>query len=317
MSRKTGFSARQAEKPGTGRAAFLTLFLPLLLAGCFSLSDKKEYSVAVPPTAAAQAAEAQQKARDLKNKKFSSLPDTLGGVVSSDRWVIYKEKAEEEFEGNVHYDNGIYVFRAGYALSQRKKNLLTAKEDVYLRYNENKNVWYELYADKAVYNYQSGEGNAEAAGKKKIKLVYHTAQNELITAWARKAEFNTQTEVYHLTGSVFVTYRNAAGKISTLKAKEIIAKQKDNYAILQGDAEAQNDNYRLNAQTIEYNGREGYTYAYGGRPLLRGKTQDGTFAIIADRVSAENATRKIKMTGQVEGWTVSEQINQSRANETL
>ena len=317
MNRQRRFSARRAGKPGTGKAAVLTLFFPLLLAGCFSLSDKKEYSVSVPPAAAAKTAAAQQKAQNLKNKKFSSLPDTLGGVVTSDRWVIYKEKAEEEFEGNVHYDNGIYVFRAGYALSQRKKNLLTAKEDIYLRYNENKNVWYELYADKAVYDYQSGEGNAEAAGKKKIKLVYHTAQNELITAWARKAEFNTQTEVYHLSGSVFVTYQDAAGKISTLKAEEIIARQKDNYAILQGGAEAQNDSYRLNAQTIEYNGREGYTYAYGGRPLLRGKTQDGTFAIIADRVSADNATRKVKMTGQVEGWTVSEQINRSRANEAL
>ena len=102
-----------------------------------------------------------------------------------------------------------------------------------------------------------------------------------------------------------------------IKAQEITARQKENYAILQGNAEAQNDDYHLKAQTIEYNGQKGYTYAYGGRPLLQGKTQDGTFAIIADKVTAENTSRKIKLAGQVEGWTVSEQINSSRANESL
>ena len=295
----------------------LTACLLLLLCGCFSLSDTQKHSVSIPPAAAQKAASVKQKAEHLKEKKSAALPDTLGGVVTSDRWVIYKEKAEEVLEGNVHYDNGIYAFRSDYALSQRKQNLFTAKGQVYARYNEENGARYELYADKAVYNYQSGQGRAEAASGKKIKLIYHTAKGELITAWARKAEFNTQTEEYHLTGNTFVTYRDAEGKISTLKAQEITARQKENYAILQGNAEAQNDDYHLKAQTIEYNGQQGYTYAYGGRPLLQGKTQDGTFAIIADKVTAENTSRKIKLAGQVEGWTVSEQINSSRANESL
>lgn len=293
------------------------ILLPALLSGCFSLSDKAKHTVSVPPAASAKAASVQQKVQQLKDKKPAAMPAALGGVISSDRWVVYKEKEEEEFEGNVHYDNGVYAFRSDYALSQRKKNLLTAKGNVYASYKEEDGAWYELYADEAAYNYRSGEGSAKAAAEERLKLVYHTSEGELINAWARQAVFNTQMEIYHLTGDVLISYQNAYGKISTLKAREITARKKEKYAVLQGGAEAQNDNYRLNAQTIEYDGRKGYTYAYGARPLLQGKTQDGTFAIIADEVTAENATRKIKLKGEVEGWTVSEQINNSHANSSL
>lgn len=294
------------------------LCLPLLLGGCFSLKDTKTVSAPQPNVGAAKAA-AGQKAQELKNKKKSSsqMPAVLGGVVSSDRWVVYKEKEEEEFEGNVHYDNGVYVFRSGYALSQRKQNLFTAKDNVYARKNEQDGGWYELYADKAVYNYQTGAGRAEASANKKIKLVYKTAKGDLITATARRADFNTKQETYRLSGGAFVTHKDALGKVSTLKADSITARQKDNYAVLQGNAQAQNADYNIKARTIEYDGANQMAYAYGERPLTRGKTEDGTFAIIADKVSAETDSRKIKLTGKVQGWTVSEQINNSRANKKL
>ena len=292
------------------------LLLPWL-GGC-GVKHAQISPVSRPNPAAVQAA-AKQKVQHLKEKEKqkTQLPDTLGGVVSSERWIIYKEKEEEEFEGNVHYDNGTYSFRSDYALSQRKKNLFTAKGNVFARYNTPEGTWYEVYADKAVYNYKTADGSAYGSGKKQIKLVYHDSKGDVITALADQAVFNTQAQTYQLSGNIFVTYQDKEGKIATLKAQELTARQKEQYALLQGGAEAQNANYHLKAQTIEYDGIKGFSYAYGGRPLIQGKTEDGTFAIIADKITAENKTRKINLSGQVQGWTVSEQINNSPANKTL
>ncbi len=293
------------------------LVAAVCLSGCASVKDKKTLTGQTPQPAAAKAL-ADQKKQEIKQKVAPSrLPETLGGAITSDRWVIYNEKQEEEFEGNVHYDNGTYAFRADYALSQRKQNLFTAKGNVFARYNAPEGAWYELYADKAVYNYQTGKGYAQASAPRQIKLVYQTEKGDLITAYAQKADFNTKEETYVLSTNVLVIYQGKDGQQATLKAQQMTAKQKENYALLQGGAEAANADYNLKAQTIEYTGLQGYTYAYGGRPLLQGKTEDGTFAIIADKVTAENASRKIKLSGQVEGWTISKQINASKANESL
>ncbi len=297
---------------------FLLTGMGVLLSGCFSLKNKQEIS-AVGPNIATQQTLIQQKTQKIKDKKdnASQFPEVLGGVVSSERWIIYKEKEEEEFEGNVSYDNGTYVFRAQYALSQRKKSLITAKHSVYLRKNEPENAYYEIYADKASFNYSTGAGQASANRKKRIKLVYQNSKGDLMTALAERADFNTKQETYVLSGNVFVTYIDNLGKKTTLQADKISARKKDNYALLQGDAVIENQDYTLRSQTIEYDGNQKMAYAYGDRPLANGKTQDGTFAIIADKMSAETDNRKIKLSGLVEGWVVSEQINNSKANETF
>ena len=102
-----------------------------------------------------------------------------------------------------------------------------------------------------------------------------------------------------------------------MQADKISAKQKENYALLQGNAIVQSQDYTLRSETIEYDGNQKMAYAYGGRPLADGKTQEGTFAIIADKVSAETDSHKIKLSGQVQGWIVSDQINNSKANESF
>lgn len=295
--------------------AAAALVLALTAGGCFSLENKTDLSVPPAKLDAARTV-AEQKKDELKNKRraSSSLPDTLGGVVSSDRWVIYQDKQEEEFDGNVHYDNGVYAFRADHALSQRKQNLFTARGSVFLSKNEPDGSRYEIYADKAVYNYQTGKGRAEASAGKRIKLIYTTKKSGQVTALARRAEFDTKQGTYLLSGKTFVTHYDAAGQKATLQADRIFARQGDRYVLLQGQAEVQNADYHLSAQTIEYDGAKQQSYAYGGRPLTRGKTEDGTFAIIADKVTAENDTRKIRLEGRVQGWTVSEQINSSEAN---
>ena len=294
------------------------LFLLLGLGGCFSIKERETLSLPAPDISKAHNI-AGQKLQNFQEKKENAaqLPAVLGGVISSERWVIYKDKEQEEFEGDVSYDNGTYLFRAQYALSDRKKNLFTAKKQVYARKNETDKSYYELYADKATYQYSTADGTATANKGKRIKLIYHDAKGALVTALAQKADFNVKQKVYHLTGNVLVTHQDPLGKVSTLKADKISADQANNRAFLQGNAVVENADYRLQSQTIEYDGTQQMAYAYGNRPLASGKTPDGTFAIIADKVSAQTDTRKIKLSGQVQGWVVSEQINNSKANESL
>ncbi len=310
-------AAQPVKKPSwTAKAPFmLALFWLALASGCTA-----KYTLDTPvssPSPAGAKAVAQQKAQAFKDKQKADLPDTLGGVVSSERWIIYKEKEEEEFEGNVRYDNGIYAFRADYALSQRKKNLFTARGNVWARYNPAEGGSYEIYADKATYNYKTADGTANGTGKKQMKLVYHDPKGDVVTALADQTHFNTQEQTYRLSGNVLITHQDPHGKLATLKGQELTVLQQKPYALLQGGAEAENPSYHLKAQTIEYNGEKGFSYAYGGRPLIQGKTEDGTFAIIADEIKVENTTRKIHLTGQVQGWTVSEQINRSQANQSF
>lgn len=288
----------------------------LLLAGCFSLRDESPRSVALPSAATAKAA-AGQKVQKLKDKTKPSLPDALGGVVSSDRWVVYQDKAEEEFEGNVFYDGGVYSFRCDYALSRRKENLFTARGNVWARKNEPQNAFYELNADRAVYNYQTGRGEASALKGKNITLTYKDAQGALTRASAQRAEFDVKERIYRLSGGARVVYTDADGRKITLSARQITAREKDNYAVLEGEAEVDNGAYSLRAQTLEYDGNNRRAYARGSRPLARGKTEDGTFAIIADKADAETDSRKIRLSGGVQGWVVSEQVNASKANRTF
>ena len=256
----------------------------------------------------------EQKKQDLQGRKPPfTLPDTLGGVVASDSWIVYQEKQEEEFKGNVSYDNGQYIFKSDYALSQRKKNLITAKGNVFIRHNEKDDVFYELHADRVQFNYQSGRGSAQADKGKLIELKYHTDKDEMVTAYAQRAEFNTQEKTYDLDGQAHILYVNDKGQTLTLKADHITARQQDKYALLKGHAEADNGQYKLQAEAFEYDGAAQQAKAYGDRPLATGTTQQGTFAIIADEVSAQTDTRRVQLKGQVQGWVVSDTINRSKA----
>ncbi len=292
--------------------------LTLCLSGCFSVKNNQAPAIPLQNVAAAKAS-IEQKKQNLKNKSKSAaqMPEILGGVISSDRWVVYKDKEEEEFAGNVRYDGDVYAFRSDYALSQRKLNLFTAKGHVFARRNEPTGTYYEIYADKASYNYKTGQGQAEANKSKRIKLIYKNEKGDFVTALAQRAEFDTENETFLLTGNVQVSHQSAQKQISHLKAQTISVRQKEQYAILQGDAEVKNKDYSVKAQTVEYDGVRQKAYAYGQRPLAQGKTEDGTFAIIADKVSAETDSRKIHVNGKVQGWIVSDKINNSKANENF
>lgn len=75
----------------------------------------------------------------------------LGGMVKSDKWIIRKDSFEEEFIGNVHYENEMYKISADKALSKRKDKTYELSGNVFLSRTEN-NTTLTLNAGRVFYN---------------------------------------------------------------------------------------------------------------------------------------------------------------------
>lgn len=294
------------------RSFLLTFFCSaLLVSGCKTV--RIEGPAVKVPAAKPRLEQAKQ---SLKSKKTSAaqIPPVLGGLISSDSWVIYKDKEQEEFKGNVSYDNGTYSFRSDYALSERALNRFTAKGNVYLKQAAPGEPVYEAYADSATYNYQNKKGTLTAANKKRLRLIYREAKNQPVTAYARKATFDLEKGIFVLEGNVLVERPDVQGK-QTLRAQKATYLQPANHLTLEGGATASDQQRTLQAQTIIYDGTKNYSYAYGSRPLLTGTSEQGTFAIIADRVQSDNEGNTVTMDGKVQGWIVSPMINDAAVND--
>ncbi|MGN0024486.1 MAG: LptA/OstA family protein [Candidatus Avelusimicrobium sp.] len=286
------------------------LVLSVFLNGCKTIrADGPQIPV---PAAKPRVDEAKN---NLKNKRKAAaeIPPVLGGVVQSDSWVIYKDKQQEEFTGNVSYDNGSYVFRADYALSERAINRFSARGRVYLRQNEPDGSFYEAYADNARYNYKTQKGVLTANADKTVKLIYSDAKKQTVTATAKHASFDLNQKIFILQDTVRVERSTPAGT-EILTAQKATYKQAENYAILEGGAQATDGARTLEAETIVYDGNKNASYAYGARPIVYGKTEQGTFAVIADKVSSDNAANTVSLDGKVQGWIVSPQLNDADVN---
>lgn len=251
----------------------------------------------------------------LKNKTQNmQLPPVLGGLIASDSWVIYKDKQQEEFKGRVSYDNGVYTFRADYALSERAQNRFTARGNVYVKQAEPGAPVYEAYADYARYNYQTQKGFLKASKKNPVRLIYREGKEPPVTAYAQEAGFDLDQGLFVLEGDVRVE-RPAPEGMQTLKAQKATFKQNQNHLTLSGGAELSDSQRTLVADTIIYDGEHNYSTASGSRPLLSGTSEQGTFAIIADKVQADNEGRQITLDGKVQGWVVSPQLNDAEIND--
>lgn len=292
---------------------FLLAALPAacLLSGCKTVRVEGP-AVKIPPARP----HIDQAKHSLQNKKdaATNLPPVLGGLVSSDSWVIYKDKQQEEFKGNVSYDNGVYSFRADYALSERARNRFSARGNVYLKQSEPGGPVYQAYADDARYNYNTQKGVLNANKGKQIRLIYTDGKQEPVTSYAQKASFNLADEIFVLEGNVRVERPTPEG-LQTLTAQKATLKQAQNHLLLEGGAALADPQRTLRAQTIVYDGNNNESYAYGSRPLLSGQSEQGTFAIIADKVQSDNEGRKVVMDGKVQGWVVSPQLNDSAIND--
>lgn len=290
-------------------AIIFCLFLAgVLTTGCASV--KVQGPVLKNP--APKVAAVQEKAK--KEKPSFSLPQTLGGAISSDSWIIYPDKEQEEFKGHVLYDNGTYVFQADYALSDRKKSTFSASGNVFVKQAPPQGPVYEVWADSGFYNYESQKGVLQSQPNKFVRLHYTDTDRVLTRAQARKADFDVQKQTYNLYTDVTLRRPTQFG-LATVTADKLSVRQKDEYALLQGNAKVTTPNHSLSAQTIEFDGKNDRSYAYGSRVLGTGKTEEGIFSIIADRAELANTSRKIAFKGKVAGWVVSDEINKSEVND--
>ncbi len=294
-----------------------SFFLLTLTAAVFTLSGCRTVRIEGPeikvPAAKPRLQQAKQSLKDKKNAA-TAIPPVLGGLVSSDSWVIYKDKQQEEFKGNVSYDNGIYSFRADYALSERAYNRFSAKGNVHVKQAEPGAPVYEAFADTARYNYQTKKGTLSAAKNKTLRLIYKEGKQLPVTAYAKKASFDLQEGLFVLEGNVRVERPAPEGK-QILRAQKATYRQFQNHLTVEGGAEVSDPLRTLQADTIVYDGNKNYSYAYGSRPLLSGQSEQGTFAIIADKVQADNEGDTVLLDGKVQGWLVSPQINDAAVNE--
>ena len=289
----------------------LIFLLPVFLLGACRTVRVETPAVADTP----KPRQALQQKKDIfkaKQESASQIPEVLGGLVQSDEWTIYKDKEQEEFTGHVSYDNGVYVFKAGYALSDRKQHTVTARQNVYLKQHERKSPTYEAWGDWAHYNYQTGKGILKSTSKNPVKLRLQDG-NQTITARARRIDFDTTAQVFILTGNVDAQRTTPEGTQS-LQADKVTFKQPQNYLLLEGNAVLSDGQRTLQADTVLYDGEHNQAHAAGKRPLATGTTEQGAFAIKADDVLSDGPGKVVTLSGQVQGWVVSPELNENKVN---
>ena len=284
------------------------LFFSLLLGACHTVAVQTP-AVEPPP----QAQRLKLARAQLKEKKQTAreIPPILGGMVKSDNWIIYRTEQKEEFEGNVSYDNGSYLFKADYALSERAKNRITARGSVYVRQNEQDGSAYEAYAHKVQYNYKTQKGEAYASpDATPVKVIYTDEKQQLTTALADHISFDLDTDTFELSGHVRIERPSKDGT-QRISADKVIIRQTDNFIELAGNAALTDERYRLRADTIVYDGANNSVYAKGSRPLMEGTAEQGTFAIIADEAVSDSEGGKVERNGHVQGWLVSPELKKA------
>lgn len=286
-------------------------FVLTALSGCRGIEVQTPTETVTRPVK--QTVEQKKAALSQKKKQSTQLPEVLGGIVQSDEWIIYKDQEQEEFKGNVFYDNGAYTFKAQYALSDRKKNTFTASGNVYAKQEDTQGTVYEAYADYAFYNYKTGQGILKSTTKNPVRLIL-TDKAQTVTAWANQVKFNTTTQVFVLTGHVKAKRVTAEGT-QTMQADKATLKQLENFLHLEGNAVLADDLRTLQADTVIYDGNHNEAHAYGARPLATGSTEQGTFAIIADTISSDAEGTLVTLDGKVQGWLVSPELNNNKINE--
>ncbi len=291
----------------------LLLLFCLFIVGCHTTRVEAPHTSPITRPVKQTLQQKKAAATQKHQKNAQQMPPVLGGIVQSDEWIIYKEKEQEEFKGHVFYDNGIYTFKAAYALSDRKNNTFSASGNVYAKQKDvQQGTTYEAYADQARYHYKTGKGVLESTTKNPVKLIL-TDQTQTIRARAKHISFDTIEQIFILTGNVYAQRTTAEGT-QTMQAHKATFKQLEDYLYLDGNVTLADDQHTLQANTVIYDGAHNQAHAYGARPLATGSTEQGTFAIIADTVSSDAQGTLVTLDGKVQGWLVSPELNNNKIN---
>lgn len=198
----------------------------------------------------------------------AELSALLGGLVKSDSWIIRKDKAEEEFIGNVKYENEIYKISADRALSQRKLNAYTISGNVQAsRKQDGEEI--SLKANKVFFNAKKDYGYAQGSKSKQAELSFSTPNN---------------------TFNLYADKINFGKKFTSFEAE--------------GDCELNDMNNTLYAGKMTYDTQSELFTASEKRPVLFGYNEDGDYALQGDQITADNKNGIFKASGRVTGWLV-------------
>lgn len=193
----------------------------------------------------------------------------LGGMVQSDRWIIRKDKMEEEFIGNVSYKNDIYTAKADYALSRRKQQTFTLKGNVFASQKKD-GAKAQFTAENFFYDNKTGSGYATPKKDSQVSGVYNTGVNRL-KVFGNKLDFKDKFSVFEMNGN----------------------------------CELDEINNTLYADKMIFDSNTGVFTATGSRPVLWGFNPDGDYAVQADTITAQTQEGFFKAQGRVSGWVVS------------
>jgi lipopolysaccharide transport protein LptA len=137
---------------------------------------------------------AQGAASSINQKDLAPL---LGGLVQSDRWLIHKDKAQEEFIGNVRYSNDTVSLKADHALSDRLNKIYTLRGNVNASYKLPQNATAQISADKVLYDQKSDRGIITASSQNQAEAIYKT-ENNTFRAYADEIEFGQKLTSFTL-----------------------------------------------------------------------------------------------------------------------
>lgn len=199
----------------------------------------------------------------------ANLSALLGGLVSSDNWIIRKDKLEEEFVGNVRYQNDIYDIRADKALSRRAAQTYQLEGNVSARRSD---IDYtaSIAAGKIFYDNRAKSGYARGDGKNQVSIFYQPQGAKAYTLYGDQINFSDSFAAYHAAGN----------------------------------AELDDFDNTIYAGQMAYNTQSGVFEAWQNRPLVLGFSDEGDYALQADKISANVHTGSYTAAGRVQGWLV-------------
>lgn len=195
------------------------------------------------------------------------LSALLGGSVKSDRWLINRDKEQEEFIGNVKYSNETINLKADYALSQRKEKTYLLRGNILASQTLPDN-FIQIKAEELFYNNKTLKGYALGKKNKQVEGIYKTLNN-----------------TFNLYGDR-VDFDKTRGDLITISSY----------------AELNDLNNTLYADTMTFNNESGLFEAFGARPVLWGFGVDGDYALQADKITADTKTGVFKAQGNIQGW---------------
>ncbi len=215
------------------------------------------------------------------NKSRPKPPGLANSVVRSDKWIIRREKGEEEFQGNVSYHQGTYRFKSDWAIYRKKDEHWEARGNLYGSKTWDNGTKTECYADRGEYFQDTGQGAVFSDGRERVKVIHYEPDSGTWRSYSDRVTLNEPESLMTFLGNVLI-------KGHTMQAM--------------GD----NAVYDNLASMITLSG--GYPVAYG--TTVGG--DDYAFAIQGDLIKIYRKPERMTACGKVRGWIRNEQVVSSK-----